>query len=201
MMLEMTMPNPWVDLTFDLMEGWWLFGDRRRHAVAPPSLWDKRSWLVGYGHVDWTEGNIPETEIQRIISALVSEARYSLPPPASPALLSSIFTPNPADTEKRRNAVDLHVDEYTRDTVLDLPAHNEETDALEVSTGAMTVVPVTGGTGSLGSHIVAHLCVMPFLDEVVCLNRRSRATDPTIRQQETLRSRDIFLPPEALSKL
>ena len=83
MMLEMTEPLPWVDLIFELVEGWWLFDDGRRHALASPSVWEKTLHAVGYGHVDWTEGNRPEASVQRLIIALASSPRYdrvTIPP-------------------------------------------------------------------------------------------------------------------------
>ena len=76
LMLEMTEPLPWVDLIFGLVEGWWLFDDGRQHALAPPSVWETTLQDVGYGHVDWTEGELPEASIQRIIIALASGPRY-----------------------------------------------------------------------------------------------------------------------------
>ncbi|EMR67039.1 putative polyketide synthase protein [Eutypa lata UCREL1] len=72
LMLEMTQQLLWVDLVFGLVEGWWLFDDGRKHALSPPSLWKQTLHSVGYGHVDWTGGTLPETAIQRIIVALAS---------------------------------------------------------------------------------------------------------------------------------
>jgi len=60
MMLEMTETLPWVDIIFSLLEGWWLFDDVRLHAISHQSHWERELQAVGYGHVDWTDGQFPE---------------------------------------------------------------------------------------------------------------------------------------------
>ncbi|KAI6083697.1 hypothetical protein F4821DRAFT_244327 [Hypoxylon rubiginosum] len=72
MMLEMTQAIPWVDLAFGPLEEWWLFNDGRRHALQAPEVWDRTLRAAGYGHVDWTDGALPEAAIQRIIIATAS---------------------------------------------------------------------------------------------------------------------------------
>jgi acyl transferase domain-containing protein/SAM-dependent methyltransferase/acyl carrier protein len=72
MMLEMTRMISWVELTFGPVEGWWLFDDGRKHALVGPSEWERNLRAAGYGHVDWTGGEQPESEIQRVIFALAS---------------------------------------------------------------------------------------------------------------------------------
>lgn len=76
MMLEMTETLPWVDIIFGLLEGWWLFHDGRVHAISHESRWEQVLHSVGYGHVDWTDGHLPENKIQRIIIAMASGPRY-----------------------------------------------------------------------------------------------------------------------------
>ncbi|KAG6354395.1 hypothetical protein INS49_004412 [Diaporthe citri] len=63
MMLEMTQPLYWVDMIFGLFEGWWLFDDGRRHAIASQARWEAELQAVGYGRVDWTDGWRPEINI------------------------------------------------------------------------------------------------------------------------------------------
>jgi malonyl CoA-acyl carrier protein transacylase/acyl carrier protein/SAM-dependent methyltransferase len=75
MMLEMTETLPWVDIIFGLLEGWWLFDDGRWHAISHQSHWERELQAVGYGHVDWTDGQLPENQIQRIIIAMASGAK------------------------------------------------------------------------------------------------------------------------------
>jgi malonyl CoA-acyl carrier protein transacylase/acyl carrier protein/SAM-dependent methyltransferase len=75
MMLEMTETLPWVDIIFGLLEGWWLFDDGRLHAISHQSHWERELHAMGYGHVDWTDGQLPENQIQRIIIAMASGAK------------------------------------------------------------------------------------------------------------------------------
>ena len=76
MMLEMTETLPWVDIIFGVLEGWWLFDDGRLHAIAHQSRWEREFHALGYGHVDWTDGHLPENNIQRIIIAMASGSKY-----------------------------------------------------------------------------------------------------------------------------
>ncbi|EHK16304.1 uncharacterized protein TRIVIDRAFT_64889 [Trichoderma virens Gv29-8] len=71
-LLEQTKQIPFVDFVFGLLEGWWLFKDGRRHALAPVAHWEKIMKQVGFGHVDWTEGKRQEAELQRLIIGYAS---------------------------------------------------------------------------------------------------------------------------------
>jgi len=55
-----------------LLEGWWLFDDGRKHAIAHESRWESNMKSVGFDGVDWSNGHQPETVIQRIFIALNS---------------------------------------------------------------------------------------------------------------------------------
>jgi acyl carrier protein len=72
LMMEMTRTPYWVDLIFGLFEGWWLFDDGRKHALSHESRWEADMYAAGYGIVDWTDGQRPETEIQKLIIAAAS---------------------------------------------------------------------------------------------------------------------------------
>lgn len=74
LMLEMTRTPYWVDLIFGLFEGWWLFDDGRRHALTHESRWQTDLQAVGYGHVDWTDGERPESDIEKLILAAASSS-------------------------------------------------------------------------------------------------------------------------------
>ena len=76
MMLEMTETLRWVDIIFGLLEGWWLFDDGRLHALSSQSHWEGVLHSAGYGHVDWTDGHLPESRIQRVIIAMASGPKY-----------------------------------------------------------------------------------------------------------------------------
>ena len=83
MMLEMTETLRWVDIIFGLLEGWWLFDDGRPHALSHQSHWESVLHDAGYGHVDWTDGHLPENHIQRIIIAMASGPKYDRLPIAA----------------------------------------------------------------------------------------------------------------------
>ena len=190
MMLEMTEPLPWVDLIFGLVEGWWLFDDGRRHALASPSVWQKSLHAAGYGRVDWTEGNRPEASVQRLIIALASSPRYdrAVIPPKSP-LNQKI------DLVARQAAIDAYVHRYIQ--AISMPIPSDKAYRLESSDQC---VVVTGATGSLGSHLVAYLAALPHVRSIVCLNRYS-SREATLRQREALTSRGLSPGSDALSKL
>jgi acyl transferase domain-containing protein/nucleoside-diphosphate-sugar epimerase/SAM-dependent methyltransferase/acyl carrier protein len=190
LMLEMTETLPWIDLIFGLLEGWWLFDDGRRHALAPPAVWEQTLQSVGYGHVDWTEGHLPEANVQRVIVALASSPRYDRAPELPKPPRSEV-----TDCAARQAAVDAYVQKYTQG----FAAPTLPTNASK-STPTGHCVLLTGATGSLGSHLVAYFAEQPNVKTVVCLNRHS-STEPTLRQQQGLKSRGISLGPEALSKL
>ncbi|KAL2844373.1 hypothetical protein BJY01DRAFT_263997 [Aspergillus pseudoustus] len=70
--------------------------------------------------------------------------------------------------------------------------------------GDAATVLLTGGTGSLGSHLLAHLVRSSAVRRVVCLNRLSSAAnakDPHDRQAEALKSKGISVTPEEWSKI
>ncbi|KAJ5634594.1 type I iterative polyketide synthase [Penicillium herquei] len=193
-MLEMTEQVPWCDFIFGLLEGWWLFEDGRDYVLQPPTYWEKVLQSVGYGHVDWTEGDLPESRIQRLIIAHASGSRYDRGPKPPLATTSELTLP---DTSERGAAIDAIVQKYTKDFVA--PSYTSSSTKLP-SLGSGHCVLVTGATGSLGAHIVASLAQRPDIHKVVCLNRLS-ATEATVRQQESLQMRGISLDPTSLSKL
>ena len=190
MMLEMTEPLPWVDLIFGLVEGWWLFDDGRRHALASPFVWQKTLHAAGYGHVDWTEGNRPEASVQRLIIALASSPRYDravIPPKSS--------LNRRTDLVARQAAIDAYVHRYIQAISTPIPS-----DKAYRRQSSDQCVVVTGATGSLGSHLVAYLAALPHIRSIVCLNRYS-SREVTLRQREALTSRGLSPGSDALSKL
>ncbi|KAF2675587.1 acetyl-CoA synthetase-like protein [Lentithecium fluviatile CBS 122367] len=71
------------------------------------------------------------------------------------------------------------------------------------------VVLLTGGTGSLGSHVIAALAGNPAVAKIICLNRRQVSQTkiqnwprkPLERQKQALLSKGLETPPHLLSKL
>jgi thioester reductase-like protein len=198
MMLEMTETLYWVDIIFGILEGWWLFNDGRKHAIANEQHWEKVLHDAGYGHVDWTDGQAHEVRIQKIIIAMASGPRLDrLPAPSSS--LSSL----PAvKHETRRADIERYVELACRDfTVPNLNASDKETLVPDTS---KTCVVVTGATGSLGCHLVTHLASLPTIHNVYCINRRNitgEAVDPFTRQVQALESKGIIADAPSLSKL
>ncbi|KAL9110680.1 MAG: hypothetical protein Q9227_004857 [Pyrenula ochraceoflavens] len=189
MMLEMTGTLYWVDMIFGLFEGWWFFDDGRKHAVTHESRWEKDMQSVGYGHVDWTDGNRPENRCEKLIIGFASGSRYERSQPEKTQSADLVA----------RQAV---IDRYLRDLTGGFAAALEDTYS---STGPKSnpktkCVLVTGATGSLGAHLTAKFALRSDVTRVVCLNRRSRQ-NPMERQQQSLANKGISLPEEAASKL
>ncbi|KAL3426664.1 Iterative polyketide synthase CazM 11 [Phlyctema vagabunda] len=185
MMLEMTGTLYWVDMIFGLFEGWWLFDDGRVHAVTHESRWKKDLQAVGYGHVDWTDGERAENKIEKLIIALASGTRYeNTTAPLKPIVLST-------DCEARQVAVNAYVKKYTEGFVATAKSS-------PISTGQSVLI--TGATGSLGCYLVAHFSKLPEIKSIICLNRRSNK-DPKQRQLESLTSKGINLSQAGLAKL
>ncbi|KAL6230185.1 hypothetical protein BDW75DRAFT_245050 [Aspergillus navahoensis] len=190
MMLEMTKTLVWIDVIFGLLEGWWLFDDGRRHAISHQSRWEQALQSVGYGHVDWTDGNRPEVEIQRVIIAMASGSRYdrlSIPPLPAPVQLT--------DTGARQAVVDEYVRNHSQGFTAPLRS------AASISSTPDQCVLLTGATGSLGSHLVEHFANLPDVKSVICINRQTSSRDPAGRQRQALESRGIQLSSTASAKL
>ncbi|KAK0713573.1 hypothetical protein B0T26DRAFT_742197 [Lasiosphaeria miniovina] len=204
LMLEMTQPVYWVDIIFGLFEGWWRFEDGRTHAIAHQSRWQADLHAAGYGRVDWTDGWRPEIEIQRIIVAQASASpgfpleptRIDFPAPPPPAVQTSML---PAD----RALLDGYVQKYAAG--FDMPPRPAAPAATPNDKSLRQPLParvaVTGATGSLGAHLVAHLASLPHVETVFCLNRRSTTGEPSERQQDAFTSRGITLTPSTQAKL
>ncbi|KAJ5930367.1 polyketide synthase [Penicillium verhagenii] len=194
MMVEMTGTLYWVDIIFGLFEGWWYFDDGRTHAVTHESRWEKDLQAAGYGHVDWTDGELPENKLERLIVAFASGDRYErLETPRS------VKVP-PADLVARQEIVERYIHDMTigfgnsiKDRSMPMPGQLS-------SHSTSRYVVVTGATGSLGCHLVATFASLPDVTQVICLNRRSRQ-DPRSRQNQALLKKGIILPIKAAEKL
>lgn len=85
LLLEMTEPMYWCDIIFGVFEGWWMFEDDRQHAVTSPEAWERVMHSVGYGHVDWSDGNVEEINCERLIMATAGGRQVErLLPPRKP---------------------------------------------------------------------------------------------------------------------
>ncbi|EAW12049.1 putative polyketide synthase [Aspergillus clavatus NRRL 1] len=194
-MLEMTEQVPWVDFIFGFLEGWWLFEDGRNYVLQPASYWEQVLQSTGYGHVDWTAGDLPEANIQRLIIAHASGPRYEhAPKPALPSIVEPQLT---FDNPEREAMIEAYVTKYTADFIPPSPTNAAPHNA---SASTEQCVLVTGATGSLGSHVVAYLAHRPDITRIICLNRLS-TVDANERQRASLEKRGITLDAAPLSKL
>ncbi|KAI1454970.1 hypothetical protein F4805DRAFT_460210 [Annulohypoxylon moriforme] len=190
LMLEMTQIIPHIELIFGLLEGWWLFDDGRRHAISDPSRWERSLKSVGFGHVDYSDGSLPETDVQKVIIALASgPAMERLPKPEKIPVEKSSVETRESDAEKY---VTKYSEGFTEPLSPNRPGVSQARSGL--------VIFITGTTGSLGSHLVEQFSLRPDVDKIVCLNRRSNKPVEE-RQQEAFSSRGICLPREAKAKL
>ena len=69
----------------------------------------------------------------------------------------------------------------------------------DVHVGA--VVLLTGSTGSLGSHVLAHLADLPSVTRIICLVRSGQNTDPYDQQLKSTQAKGINIPKLAWSKI
>jgi thioester reductase-like protein/acyl carrier protein len=100
-----------------------------------------------------------------------------------------------AELKARETAVETYVDMYTVGFTCPAPSHSSTLPSKEEK-----VVLVTGGTGSLGGHLVYHLAQLHDVKTVVCLNREHKS-ESFDRQQKAMRSKGIRFPEALKSKL
>lgn len=95
----------------------------------------------------------------------------------------------------RKQAVDEYVHTYTTGFASPSPS-----PASTAPSENKKVVLVTGGTGSLGGHLVYHLAQLSDVKTVVCLNRENKAASYD-RQYKAMRSKGIRFPENLKPKL
>ncbi|KAL2831657.1 hypothetical protein BJY01DRAFT_254165 [Aspergillus pseudoustus] len=181
MMLEMTKPIFAIDLVFGLFRGWWVFEDGRTHAITSEQRWKHDLEAVGYGQVNWTEGKSNEVSVQRVIFATAQSSR-------------EVEFSTSSDQTARSQAID----QYVRQTV----------EGFQIPVGPLQSMPtprevcvlLTGGTGSLGSHLVTSLARLSKVCKLVCLNRVSKINSRE-RQEHALAERKLRLSTSEQDKL
>lgn len=68
-LIELTRNLFWFDLVFGLLEGWWLFDDGRKHALASEHVWKDSLCQSGFQWVDWSCNDSQESKTLRLIVA------------------------------------------------------------------------------------------------------------------------------------
>ena len=99
---------------------------------------------------------------------------------------------SPSQLAARKSAVDEYVARYTAS--FSAPTPVLATDELEHNTvhgGASKCVLVTGGTGSVGSHLVSQLLARSDVSTVICLNRPVRRQGAWNRQLAAFTTRKL----------
>ncbi|KAL7622900.1 hypothetical protein AAE478_006579 [Parahypoxylon ruwenzoriense] len=196
LMLEMTRTPYWVDLIFGLFEGWWLFDDGRRHALTHESRWETDLQAAGYGHVDWTDGQRPESDIEKLILAAASSTSQCERMRKIPILGYQPKKGTSDDCERREQVVA----KYVRDLTQGFGEAISQASEVPESRPTSKCILITGATGGLGAHLAATAALHKDVKRVICLNR-PRKQDPRQRQTQALRKKGIDLPPDALAKL
>lgn len=90
------------------------------------------------------------------------------------------------------------IDDYIKLYAPEIP--NESQTFME----APAVVLLTGATGSLGSHLLAHLASLTNVARIICLNRLPKAEEvsrPYDRQRQSLKEREITISDDQWSKI
>ncbi|KAG8407720.1 putative secondary metabolism biosynthetic enzyme [Metarhizium acridum] len=195
MMLEMTESAPFIDLIFGLLEGWWLFDDGRKQAIVSAEHWERDLHASGFGHVDWTDGSLPENRYQKVIIALASgtqSERLPCPMPEDACEPAQGLRDVVAHEAEANRLMSKHIDAFAAPRLL----CSGKTQGAILRDGHDAVVLVTGATGSLGSHVVARFAEEAAVKTVVCVNRKT-GTPVTQRQAEAFSSRaKLGLPAE-----
>ena len=201
MMVEMTTPVLWVDIIFGLFEGWWFFDDGRKHAVTSEEDWKRHLLAAGYGAVDWTDGQRQENKLEKLIIACMQGGGAQ-----SASTVDTTIAPTfpkdglPESVTKEYGARKAKVESYVEQIVsgFDPAAITARTGSTKPSSGICVLV--TGGSGSLGAHLVSNLVERDDVQSVICLNRPHKG-DPQMHQLGALISRGILVSSKGLSKL
>ncbi|KAL9083514.1 MAG: hypothetical protein Q9165_008495 [Trypethelium subeluteriae] len=196
MMVEMTTPLLWVDIIFGLFEGWWFFDDGRKHAVTNEEDWKRHLLAAGYGSVDWTNGQRLENKLEKLIIATVPDPQNTtvdstLAISATNELAKSVSEAIESRAAKVEHYVQQVVDRF-------IPPAAVQTGTTKTPSGICVVV--TGGSGSLGSHLVSNLVERGDVHSVICLNRPHKG-DAHMHQLKALISRGILVSSQGLAKL
>lgn len=112
-MVEFTRNLYWFDLVFGLLEGWWLFSDGRKHALASEPFWKSSLYAAGYKHVSLTDGDTEEAKTLRLICAFKGEAKEGANlTPTNGTIIKRAGVPMEEVVWKRVGGLELAADIY-----------------------------------------------------------------------------------------
>ncbi|KAI0180678.1 putative polyketide synthase [Hypoxylon sp. FL1284] len=198
-LVEMTRPMYWVDIVFGLFEGWWMYDDGRKHVIADEKKWETELQASGYGHVNWIDGASEESKIWKFIIASANpETRYEcvpIPIPSSTPPATSRRNGVSSDCEDRERVVARYVTELAAGWDESLLTSESRARTKQHS----NCVLITGGTGGLGSHLIAKALARPGVARVVCLNRRNHKYDARERQAQSLLQKGTGINPDDIT--
>ncbi|KAI1175016.1 putative polyketide synthase [Nemania sp. FL0916] len=198
-LVEMTRPMYWVDIVFGLFEGWWMMEDGREHIIAHEERWAADLQASGYGHVDWIDGASAESKIWKLIIASADpKSRLERDPVHLDAPIF-LETRTELNQSRERLIVD-YVEELSADWDIPLLTSNSRPQ-VSSNTDSNTCVLITGGTGGLGSHLIASSLRRSDLTRVICLNRRNRHQEAYQRQKQSLLEKGTGIDPSEIDNI
>ncbi|KAI0405426.1 putative polyketide synthase [Xylaria palmicola] len=186
-LIEMTRPMYWVDIVFGLFEGWWMMSDGRDHIIAHEKRWEADLHASGYGHVDWIDGASAESKIWKLIVAAANQdSRFRRLSVLEVAPVFQHRSATSLEYDAREKIVARYVNELTAGWDVSLtPSVSFHATRSAIEHRGKCIL-ITGGTGGLGSHLVARSLSRSGVSHVVCLNRRSRQQEARQRQGQAL---------------
>lgn len=123
-LLELTQNLFWFDLVFGLLEGWWLFNDGRKHALASETMWHDVLETSGYNWVTWSEGTTTEESniLRMIVASPIREVPDSTQEPsiallASPLSINAVVVTEQTVPFTTRDSLTLNADIYYPSTL------------------------------------------------------------------------------------
>ncbi|KAI0439984.1 putative polyketide synthase [Xylaria telfairii] len=199
-LVEMTRPMYWVDIVFGLFEGWWMMDDGREHIIAHEERWATDLQASGYGHVDWVDGTSAESKIWKLIIASADpKSRRERDPTQLDVPLPCLHSQSEI-LKDREQEVTRYVQDLSVDWDKHLTTPNSTSRSLRTSTSGACVL-ITGGTGGLGSHLVAKSLSRAGVSLVICLNRRNRHQEASQRQRQSLLEKGTGICPSEVNDI
>ena len=157
-------------------------------------------WTVDDDLFELGMDSLQAVQLRRFILSSLPEIPSALP--RVQRVPHDIIYRNPTITQLAKTlqtTAELPLDEHSIDDFVEQLFLKSDVRRTEVEVPC--VVLMTGGTGSLGSHVLAHLASLTHVHRVVCLNRPSPNQDGYDRQSQALQSKEIAVDAQSWSKV